>query len=232
MKPIITIDGPAGSGKSTISRLIAKKNSLLYLDTGAMYRAVAWQAHRQGINSDQGQLLRKMCQQLDLNFDRTADPPRIRIGKEDISASIRTPAMDMLSSKISMVQEVRIEMAELQRKIGAKGGLIAEGRDMGTVVFPRADLKIFLTASLGVRVDRRYRERMNRGERVSQSRVRSELEKRDEQDSGRALAPLKPAEDAEIIDTSTLNIDQVVDFITKIMEKKKRKEIMTKMLMF
>jgi len=219
-RPLITIDGPAGSGKSTISRRLAKELDLLYLDTGAMYRAVALQARRHGLDSAQGRLLREMCRELDLNFDRTADLPRIRIGKEDVSLAIRTPEMDMLSSKISMVREVREEMTELQRKIGAEGGVIAEGRDMGTVVFPGADLKIFLTASLEVRVDRRYRERADRGERVLRDRVRSELQQRDDQDRSRTLAPLKPAEDAEIIDTSTLNINQVVDHITKIIRKR------------
>jgi len=223
MKPLITIDGPAGSGKSTISRLLAKKLNLLYLDTGAMYRAVALQAHRQGLGTDQGKLLRKMCQNLDLNFDRAFDPVRIRLGEEDISAAIRTPEMDMLSSKISMVKEVRAEMTELQQKIGQKGGLIAEGRDMGTVVFPQADFKFFLTASLEVRVDRRHRERVDRGENISRNHIYSELKKRDEQDTRRALAPLKPAEDAEIIDTTTLNIDQVVDFILKSIKKREVK---------
>lgn len=223
MKLLITIDGPAGSGKSTISRLLAEKLNLLYLDTGAMYRAVALQAHRQGLDSDQGKLLKKMCRQMDINFDRSTDPPGIRIGGEDISAAIRTPEMDMLSSKISMVKEVRAEMTGLQRKIGEKGGVIAEGRDMGTVVFPRAHLKIFLTASPEVRADRRYKERAGRGECVSRSQVRSELEKRDQQDSGRALAPLRPAEGADIIDTSTLTIDQVVNFIIKIVGKRKVK---------
>jgi cytidylate kinase len=223
MKPLITIDGPAGSGKSTISRLLAKKLNLLYLDTGAMYRAVALQAHRQGLGTDQGELLRKMCQNLDLNFDRSFDPARIRLGEEDLSAAIRTPEMDMLSSKISMVKEVRAEMTELQQKIGQNGGLVAEGRDMGTVVFPRADFKFFLTASLEVRVDRRYRERVDRGENISSGHIGSELKKRDEQDTRRALAPLKPAEDAEIIDTSTSNIDQVVDFILKSIKKREVK---------
>jgi len=223
MKPVITIDGPAGSGKSTISRQLAKKLSLLYLDTGAMYRAVALQAHRQSLGTDQGQLLRKMCQDLDLNFDRTFDPARIRLGEEDVSAAIRTPEMDMLSSKISMVKEVRAEMTALQQKIGQNGGLIAEGRDMGTVVFPRADFKFFLTASLEVRVDRRYRERMDRGENISRDLICSELKKRDEQDTHRSLAPLRPAEDAEIIDTTALNIDQVVDFILKSIKKREGK---------
>jgi cytidylate kinase len=223
MKPVITIDGPAGSGKSTISLQLAKKLNLLYLDTGAMYRAVALQAHRQNLGTDKGKLLRKMCQDLDLNFDRTFDPARIRIGEEDVSTAIRTPEMDMLSSKISMVKEVRAEMTELQQKIGQKGGLIAEGRDMGTVVFPQAHFKFFLTASLEVRVDRRYRERMDRGENISRDFICSELKKRDEQDTHRSLAPLKPAEDAEIIDTTALNIDQVVDFILKSIKKREGK---------
>lgn len=214
MNPIITIDGPAGAGKSTISRLLAKKTGYIYLDTGAMYRAVAFQAHRTGISFDRGEALRKMCNTLDLHIIASCgEDDRIYIGEEDISLVIRSPEMDMLSSRISAVKEVREVMTALQRKLGRKGGLVAEGRDMGTVVFPNAEYKFFLTASLAVRARRRFQERIGRGETVSFEDIERELKKRDAQDRTRIVAPLRPAEDAIIIDTTNLDVDQVLKTI-------------------
>ena len=213
MNKIVTIDGPAGSGKSTVSRFVAKKLNFLYLDTGAMYRAVALQAHRMGIDLSDGKKLGQMCETLDLNFKRDGDETRLYMGAEDISSAIRTPEMDMLSSSVSAVGEVRKAMTELQRKIGKNGGLVAEGRDMGTVVFPDADHKFFLTASHEIRAERRYRERVERGESVSKKEVEMELEKRDTQDKTRSIAPLIPAKDAKVIDSTGLNPDQVVQEI-------------------
>lgn len=213
MKRIITIDGPAGSGKSTVSRLLAKKLDFLYLDTGAMYRAVALHAKRAGIAIDDDKELYKMCRDLDINFASNGDNFRVYLGGEDMSLEIRKPEMDMLSSRISIIKEVRDAMTELQRKIGREGRLIAEGRDMGTVVFPDAEHKFFITASTEARAERRYNERIGRGESVSREEVEMELKKRDEQDRNRPIAPLKPAEDAIIIDTTTLRIDQVVEEI-------------------
>jgi len=146
MTDVITIDGPAGSGKSTVSRLLAKKINCLYLDTGAMYRAVALAASRKGISFSDGKRLGELCRSLELYFTTDADPPRLFLGKEDISVPIRTPDMDMLSSEVSAVKEVREAMMELQRKMARGISIVAEGRDMGTVVFPEARHKFFLTA--------------------------------------------------------------------------------------
>lgn len=211
MKGIITIDGPAGSGKSTISLLLAKKLGLLYLDTGAMYRAVALSALRKGVDPGDAAVLREMCRDIDINFRSAGDNYRVYIGAEDISDEIRRPEIDMLSSKISAIKEVRDAMTGLQRRIGMKGGIVAEGRDMGTVVFPDADHKFFLTASSDIRAERRYKERVDRGECISMEQVETELKKRDEQDRTRIIAPLKPAVDAIIIDTTALGINEVVD---------------------
>lgn len=211
MKGIITIDGPAGSGKSTISLLLAKKLGLLYLDTGAMYRAVALSALRKGVDLRDAAVLREMCRDIDINFRSAGDNYRVYIGAEDISDEIRRPEIDMLSSKISAIKEVRDAMTGLQRRIGMKGGIVAEGRDMGTVVFPDADHKFFLTASSDIRAERRYKERVDRGECISMEQVETELKKRDEQDRTRIIAPLKPAVDAIIIDTTALGINEVVD---------------------
>lgn len=211
MKGIITIDGPGGSGKSTISLLLAKKLGLLYLDTGAMYRAVALSALRKGVDLRDAAVLREMCRDIDINFRSAGDNYRVYIGAEDVSDEIRRPEIDMLSSKISAIKEVRDAMTGLQRRIGMKGGIVAEGRDMGTVVFPDADHKFFLTASSDIRAERRYKERVDRGECISMEQVETELKKRDEQDRTRIIAPLKPAVDAIIIDTTALGINEVVD---------------------
>jgi len=223
MNQVITIDGPAGAGKSTVSRIVAKKLDYLYLDTGAMYRAVALQAKRMGLGFSDGEDLYRMCKELDLRFVSDEDSPMVFIGEENVSSAIRMPEMDMLASSISAVKEVREAMTELQRKIGRAGKLVAEGRDMGTVVFPDAVFKFFVTASVEVRVERRCSERMecsermDRGESVSREDIEEDIRKRDEQDKTRAIAPLRPAEDAMIIDTSVLDIGEVVkDILRKI----------------
>ena len=212
-KPVITIDGPAGAGKSTISRLLAKNMNLVYLDTGAMYRAVALQAKRMNIPFTEGGALYEMCENIDINFAGDGENSAICIGDEDVSKEIRMPEMDMLSSSVSAVMEVRKAMTALQRKIGENRGLVAEGRDMGTVVFPEADYKFFITASPEIRARRRYQERIDRNENVNREDVEEDIRKRDEQDQSRKLAPLKPAEDAVIIDTSEMGIEQVLEKI-------------------
>ncbi|MFZ7113364.1 MAG: (d)CMP kinase [Desulfatiglandales bacterium] len=216
---IVTVDGPAGSGKSTVSRLLAKRLGVLYLDTGAMYRAVALYVKRRKIDIRDEVSLKALCMDLDLKFSEDGTGSRLYSGKEDISSAIRTPEMDMLSSRVSAVGQVREAMTELQRKIGREGSLVAEGRDMGSVVFPDADHKFFLTASPGVRAMRRFKEREDRGEDVSPGEVEEELRKRDAQDSARAIAPLRPAEDAMIIDTSEMEVREVVDLALNIIHK-------------
>jgi len=148
---------------------------------------------------------------LNLRFDRDKDPPRLLLGREDISGLIRSPEIDMLSSKVSAVGEVREAMTGLQRKIAKGAGYVAEGRDMGTVVFPKADLKFYLTASTEIRAGRRYEELLGRGETALRNVVGADLKKRDDQDRMRPLSPLRPAEDALIIDSTTLTIEEVVE---------------------
>ena len=213
MKRIITIDGPVASGKSTLSRLVARRLNFLYLDTGAMYRAVALQAQRHGVSLTDIPTLWELCRNLDLRFRPDGEKPRLYLGDEDISLAIRTPEMDMLSSKISAVKEVREAMTDLQRKIGQTGNLVTEGRDMGTVVFPNAEYKFFLTAPIEVRAKRRHHERIKRGETVSLNEVEKDLKQRDYQDETRPIAPLRPAKDARIIDTTALKPEQVLEKI-------------------
>jgi len=222
---IITIDGPAGSGKSTVSRLLAVRLKLLYLDTGAMYRAVALQAKRERVDLKDREKISRICRDLDLHFETLDGATRLFLGTEDISAAIRSPEMDMLSSAISALKEVREAMTLLQRKMAGHGRVVAEGRDMGTVVFPDADYKFFVNADPGVRAGRRYRERLGRGEAVSLGEVEKELRKRDEQDMTRALAPLVPAKDAVIIDTTTLTVEEVVEKMVGIIERGDKKTL-------
>lgn len=219
MAKIITIDGPAGSGKSTVSRLLARKLNYTYLDTGAMYRAVALLAKREGLDPENREKISGLCRKLDLQFKTLDETTRLFAGGEDISTAIRSPEMDMLSSAVSAIQEVREAMTFLQRKMAAEGGVVAEGRDMGTVVFPHADHKFFVTAEPKVRAGRRYRERLGRGESISRGDVERELRKRDEQDRTRTLAPLVPAKDAILIDTTALNPEEVVERMVRSIEK-------------
>ena len=221
MNNIITIDGPAGSGKSTVSRMISETLQFFYLDTGAMYRAVALQAKREGVDYADNKKLERICENIDLNFRMGGDCNKLSLGGEDVTSAIRSPEMDMLSSKISAVKEVRDAMKALQRKMGRKGRMVAEGRDMGTVVFPDADYKFFITASQEIRAKRRFKERRDRGEKVSMAEVAEELKKRDNQDTNREIAPLRPAKDAEVVDTTALNQNEVADLILKEIEKRR-----------
>ena len=225
MAEVITIDGPAGSGKSTVSRLLARRLKVLYLDTGAMYRAVALQAKRKGVDLKDREKVSRLCRDLDLHFKTLDGTTRLFVGAEDISAAIRSPEMDMLSSAVSAIKEVREAMTLLQRKMAEQGGVVAEGRDMGTVVFPDADYKFFVNADPGVRAGRRYRERLERGESVSREEVEKELKKRDDQDMTRALAPLVPAQDAIIIDTTHLSVEEVVEKMVRTMERGDKKTL-------
>jgi len=220
MRGIITIDGPAGSGKSTLSRLLAKKINFLYLDTGAMYRAVALAANREGVGLGNGERLGDLCRSLDLYFETGEDTPRLFLNHEDISMAIRRPEIDIAASTVSAVKEVREAMTDLQRKMASGVNIVAEGRDMGTVVFPGAQHKLFLTASADARAERRFKERLLRGESVSSASVSAELKKRDHQDETRALAPLKPAEDAIIIDSTGLSIELVLEKLLSYLKAK------------
>lgn len=211
MNTVVTIDGPAGSGKSTTSFIVAKRLGFLYLDTGAMYRAVALAAHRNGIDSTDQRGLEDLLKSLRLRWNTDNTPPSLYLDSEDISHAIRDPEIDILSSKMSTLPRVREAMTELQRTMSAQADLVAEGRDMGTVVFPHAQHKFYLTASPEVRIQRRYLERMERGKAVSRSTVEAELLKRDTQDCSRSFAPLRPAEDARIIDSSDLTAEEVAE---------------------
>ena len=215
MSYIITIDGPTGSGKSTVSLLLAQRLNYRYLDTGAMYRAVGFAILRAGVDLHNKEEITKTCNGLDIKFIHEGDSTKIYLGNEDVTKAIREPAIDLITSNVSALDNVRKAMTTLQRRIGSQGPLVAEGRDMGTVVFPDAQHKFYIDASLEVRVNRRFQERQKRGESISREKVKGDLIKRDSQDMSRHLSPLRPATDAKIIDTTKLSPHQVVEKIIK-----------------
>ncbi|MGQ9602919.1 MAG: (d)CMP kinase [bacterium] len=210
-KVIITIDGPAGSGKSTTAKLVAKRLGFLYLDTGAMYRAIALKALRQGIDLDDERSLEKLA--VDTEIDIIADPDgcRVFLDGEDVSERIRTREVTQASSKVSAVRGVRRRLIELQRRIGSGGGIVAEGRDIGSVVFPDAEIKIYLDADIRTRALRRMKEMKEKCEGICFEKIKADIERRDKQDANRDLCPLVVPEGAKIIDTSNLSIEEQVD---------------------
>ena len=225
---IITIDGPAGAGKSTVSKLLARRLQYMYLDTGAMYRAVALGLRQEGVDPEDEAALRKLCQKLKIAFQGDSQNQRLILNGKDVTEKIREPEVGWIASKVSMKRPVREALVDLQRKIGAGGKVVAEGRDTGTVVFPDAEHKFFLSAQLGERARRRYREFAVKGVAINRGEVEKEMIRRDEQDSSRELAPLRPAPDALFIDSTKLNPEEVVAAILQAMGKgqgNKRKKL-------
>ena len=211
---IITIDGPSGAGKSTVARSVAERLGLVYIDTGAMYRAVALLVTRSGINADDdgelGRLLRTSSIMIDRDSDNNA---KVLLNNEDVSDKIRTPEISRLSSYLATKRIVRNKLKEIQVEIGSKGNIVAEGRDMGTSVFPHADFKFYLDASLDERARRRWLQLSGFGNRLTFYEIKREIEQRDVQDSERSESPLHPARNAVIIDTTKLSADAVIEMI-------------------
>lgn len=212
-KAIVTIDGPSGSGKSTISRIIASRLDYTFLDTGAMYRAVGYKARQEGIDLEDGPSLSLLLDSLDLALLPGDGDTKVLLDQKDISAAIRTAEMGLVASKVSAQPVVRQKLTKIQQKIGKKGRIVAEGRDTGTVVFPDARYKFYLDATPEERAHRRYLQLLEKGEKADQQDILAQIIKRDANDSSRSLAPLKAADDAVIIDSSKLSIDDVVQFI-------------------
>jgi cytidylate kinase len=210
---IITIDGPSGGGKSTVSRMVAAELGYAYLDTGAMYRAVGLQAQRLGVDLADEEQVRAMLAELDLQLEPANGDTRVLLGGEDVSAVIRSAEMGMVASAISALPLVRQKLTQLQQQIGARGRVVAEGRDMGTVVFPQARHKFFLDASPAERARRRVEQLREQGEEAAYDAILAQIIKRDHDDSTRAAAPLRPADDAVLVDSSRLNAREVMQFI-------------------
>jgi cytidylate kinase len=208
---IVTIDGPSGAGKSTICKRLAARLGFDCLDTGAMYRVVAWFLRKNKKEELAGRDLTLFLRNLDFYIEGQGQGQKVWVAGVEVTQEIRTQEISWLASVVSMRPEVRSFLAEKQRAIGEKGGVVAEGRDMGTVIFPQARYKFYLSAEISVRAWRRYKELIERGRPESLEKVRKEMEERDDQDQQRSLAPLRPAPGALTIDTSGLSVDEVVE---------------------
>jgi cytidylate kinase len=207
---VVTIDGPAGAGKSTVARRLARALGYRLLDTGAIYRAVALVAKRTGVAWNDGPALAAIARALDIQFSFVGDVNHVTVGGEDVSAAIRTPEVSQGSSQVSAHPEVRAALLDLQRRLGAGGGVVVEGRDTGTVVFPAAEAKFFLTASDEERAQRRLAELSAAGVAAELESTLRDLRERDQRDASRDVAPMKAADDASLVDTSGLGLDEVV----------------------
>jgi cytidylate kinase len=206
---IIAVDGPSGAGKSTLGKMLAKKLGLLYLDTGAMYRAVALAVLEQNVAGDEEKII-KIAENSNIELVGEPESLQILLNGEDISQKIRTSEVGQTASLVSTISEVRRILVKRQQELGTRGtGCVLDGRDIGTVVFPNADVKFYLTATVEARADRRYAEDLERGLNVTYEKTLADINQRDQRDKTRADSPLSIAEDAVKIDTSQLNLDEV-----------------------
>jgi cytidylate kinase len=218
---VVAIDGPSGAGKSTLAKRLARELGFTYLDTGAMYRALALKALREGTDLTDEQQLNALVGSTDIDLVDRDGIAQVILDGIDVAALIRTPEISQMASKISALRIVRQRMAELQRALGKRGNVVAEGRDIGTVIFPQAEVKIYLDASLQERARRRFEELRSAGREVTLAHTLREIEERDKRDSERDLAPLRKAEDAVAIDSSALNADAVQERVMFEIRRKK-----------
>ncbi|MBZ0159647.1 (d)CMP kinase [Candidatus Methylomirabilis sp.] len=218
---IIAIDGPVGAGKSTAARLLAKRLGYRYIDSGAMYRALSWKALREGLDLDDEQCLRRLADETCIALESLDDRELILVDGQEVSRQIREREVEQASSRISIHPSVRSVMVAQQRRMAEQGGIVMDGRDIGTVVFPDADVKFYLTARLGERAKRRYLEAQAAGVTRAVDKLAEEIEARDARDMNRCASPLRRADEAVTIDTSDLLAPQVVD----VMEEEIRRKV-------
>ncbi|WP_299448790.1 (d)CMP kinase [uncultured Phascolarctobacterium sp.] len=216
---VVAIDGPAGAGKSTIAKLVAEKLGYAYIDTGAMYRSVAWKFLETGKAFDEA-YISELAKTMVIEFKPEANINRVFVDGVEVTGAIRSAEVTANVSRVAAIGDVREAMVEQQRRMGETGGVLMDGRDIGTVVFPNAQLKIFLTASVEERAMRRYKELVAKGEQVDLAQLQNDIASRDKQDSERAISPLRQAEDALLLDTSDMNIQQVTEKILALVEER------------
>jgi cytidylate kinase len=222
-KLVIAIDGPAASGKSTTSKLVAERLGYLNVDTGAMYRAITLKVLRSNIEPSDSDAIDKLVEDTSVRLEQMNDQIKVFLDNQDVTKDIRSPEVTAAVSAVSAIPKVRELMVRMQREIGKNGGVVLEGRDIGTVVFPDADLKIFMIANVDERAHRRQKDLERIGVQVNLEKLIEDINERDYKDSHRSLSPLKKAKDAIVLDTTNLTIDEQVDFIVN-----KAKEMMKK----
>lgn len=215
----IAIDGPAGAGKSTIAKMVAKKLNFVYVDTGAMYRAMGLYLIRHGIAADAEEAIADACEDISVSLEYQDGEQQVLLGEENVNGLIRTEQVSMMTSDISRYPAVRAKLLDLQRGMAKTKNVIMDGRDIGTCVLPDADLKIYLTASAAERARRRHLENRERGMESDIAKIEQDILARDAQDMNRKIAPLRQAEDAVYLDSSDMSIDEVVAEIIRLFEK-------------
>lgn len=217
----IAIDGPSGAGKSTVAKKCAERFGFRYVDTGAIYRTIGLAAFNKAINTKDGNavvaILPELC--IDLRYTESGEQ-RMMLNGSDVSEEIRRPEISMCASNVSAIAAVRNYLTDMQRNMAKKYDVIMDGRDIGTVILPDADVKVFLTASAAARAERRYKELVKKGSEISYDEVLNDMKLRDEQDTGRAAAPLKAADDAIYLDTSDMSFDESVNAVAKLIIEK------------
>jgi len=214
-RAVITIDGPAGAGKTSIAKIVSRKLGYNYIDTGAMYRAISWKAFREKIDLKAKEKLIKMVRDTKIELKNRAGMVRVHLDGKDVTNKIRSKRLAEGASILATIPEVREQLMKIQRRLGSSGGIVVEGRDIGTVVFPRADYKFYLDASIKERALRRYRELKVKGEEGELAELEKAIRSRDKRDRTRGVAPLKIARDAIVIDSTDMSKKEVVEFILK-----------------
>lgn len=217
----IAIDGPAGAGKSTISKGAAKRLGFVYIDTGAMYRAIGLAAVRRGIDTADAEGVKSILGDVDVEIRHNENGQLIFLNGEDVSADIRLPEISVAASDVAVIPEVRLKLVELQRKLAADTDVIMDGRDIGTYVLPDAELKIYLTASVEERANRRCRELKEKGVETDFEAVKADIEYRDKNDSGREFAPLKPADDSVYMDNTDMTLEESIDKVCELAQSRR-----------